>query len=88
MSKESRPKTLKFIGPRDANGAPLEWFGANAERDGIPASDMDEAAVSELTGAQWKAIESEAGQRLYAPGKSDSTASRATDAPGASKPSS
>ena len=70
----SRPKTLVFIGERDADGIPIEWFSAVAGvREGIPASDLDADAVAELSEAQWEAIESATGKRLYAGGKAPSS---------------
>lgn len=66
----ARPKTLQFIGPRDANGHPLEWFsGSPGEHEPIPASDLNEADTAALSEAQWTLIDSPAGKRLYAAGK-------------------
>jgi hypothetical protein len=73
----SRPTTLTWIGARNANGQPLEWFAGEPGCESIPAMDMDAETVAGLTEAQWTKIESPAGQRLYAGGKASvSTASR------------
>lgn len=70
----ARPTTLSYIGPRDANGQPLEWFGAvPGGREAIPAADMDAETVAGLSEAQWEAIESATGKRLYGAGKAPSS---------------
>ena len=79
----ARPKRLWWIGERDAEGRPLEFFGAvPGVREPIPATDLDEAATAALTEEQWACIESPAGKRLYSASK-PSTANQpdATAAP-------
>lgn len=62
----SKPKQLYWIGARDHNGQPLEFFGAVAGvREPIPARDLEPDEVAALTEAQWECIESETGKRLY-----------------------
>lgn len=66
MSASARPKRLYWIGERDRDGLPLEYFGAMpGVRDPIPAMDLDEAEVAALTEEQWACIESPTGKRLY-----------------------
>lgn len=68
-----RPKRLYFTGHRDAMGVPIEWFGpVPGVRDGIPAKDLDSDETAQLTEAQWEAIESPAGRRLYSGEKPES----------------
>lgn len=69
----SRPKTLKYIGPRDRDGRALEWFGATTEYEAIPARDLDADDTAALTEAQWNVLESENGKRLYGAGKAPSS---------------
>lgn len=70
----TRPKRLYFIGARDADGRPLEFFGGvPGVREPIPAMDLDESDTAALSEEQWACIESPAGKRLYsgtAPGRS------------------
>lgn len=77
----SKPKQLYWIGDRDANGNPLEFFGAvPGLMEAIPAADLDEAWLADATEAQWEALESPTGRRLYRhtdPSKSDSAETRA-----------
>lgn len=83
----SRPKTLKYIGPKDRDGRPQEWFGATTEYEAIPARDLDADDTAALTEAQWQVLESENGKRLYGAGeKPSSTANppKDTSAPTAS----
>lgn len=62
----SKPKQLFWIGARDANGDPLEYFGGVAGvRDPIPARDLTPEETAELTEAQWECIDSPTGKRLY-----------------------
>ena len=83
----SKPKTLVYIGARDATGQPLEWFGGEPGCEPIPAMDLDADTVAGLSEAQWKKINSEAGKRLYAEGKAPSSTAnppKDTSAPTAS----
>ena len=89
MSKADRPKTLTYIGPRDADGVPLEAFrGSAGEYEPIPARDLTPEETEALTEAQWKCIESPDGKRLYrgtepetkeTPSKSVSTGVKSAD---------
>lgn len=65
MSKD-KPNRLYWIGSYDADGQPLEYFGGvPGERDPIPARDLTPEDTAQLTEAQWAAIESDTGKRLY-----------------------
>lgn len=59
----------------------MEWFGAVAGvREAIPAADLDEEFVATMSEAQWDAINSPTGKRLYRhtdPSTSDSETTRA-----------
>lgn len=66
MSKTDQPAQLYWIGQYDAAGRPLEFFGGEAGvYDPIPARDLTPAETAALTEAQWAAITSETGKRLY-----------------------
>ena len=83
----SKPKQLFWIGDRDANGDPLEYFGGVAGiRDPIPTRDLTPDETAALTEAQWQCIDSPTGKRLYqttgptpASSKSASTAAPRVD---------
>lgn len=62
----SKPKQVYWIGERNAEGQPLEFFGGVAGvRDPIPARDLSPDETAELTEAQWECINSPTGKRLY-----------------------
>jgi hypothetical protein len=62
----SKPKQLYWIGDRDADGKPLEFFGGMpGVYDPIPARDLTPDETAGLTEAQWECIDSPAGKRLY-----------------------
>lgn len=62
----NRPKNLYWVGERDANGQPLEYFGVGpGGREPIPAMDLGPDETAQLTEAQWEALDSPTGRRLY-----------------------
>lgn len=62
----NRPSKLYFVGDRDANGQPLEWFGAvPGIREPIPARDLTPDDTAGFSEAQWEALDSPTGRRLY-----------------------
>lgn len=62
----SKPKELFWIGDRDADGRPLEFFGGMAGvYDPIPARDLTPEETAALTEAQLECINSPAGKRMY-----------------------
>lgn len=44
-----KPKRLFYTGGHDAEGRPLEWFAAGVRGEGIPARDLDEADIAQLS---------------------------------------
>lgn len=88
---KKRPERLYWIGQYDAFGNPLEYFGGvPGERDPIPARDLTPDETAQLTEAQWAAIESDAGRRLYSATKPSARSSATTskDSRSATEPSS
>lgn len=62
----AKPKQLFWIGDRDADGRPLEFFGGMPGiYDPIPARDLSEEETAALTEAQLACIDSPTGKRLY-----------------------
>lgn len=70
----TKPDALQFIGPKDANGQPLEWFGGATP---IPARDLTAEDLAGFGAAEWALLDSPTGKRLYAH-KSAVVAGRAT----------
>ena len=82
----SKPKQLYWIGDRDAEGKPLEYFGGVAGvRDPIPARDLTPEETAELTEAQWECIDSPTGKRLYRRTEPDQKSSPSTSVNTAAK---
>lgn len=78
-----RPDKLYWIGERDQTGQPLEFFGAvPGVREPIPAMDLDAAWLADASEAQWDALDSPAGRRLYRRTEPESTKEKASASTG------